>query len=246
MSFIRILIALSLIVVSAYASAADDTLPFVDDTKYAQILSEGVHLAASGNQSEAISKYDQIISAYEDAYRGKRVKIYCARWQTETLMYLLEAASAKKSEKAVVLSVNWANAYHMKAYSLVELNRISEAKEMLNQAITLSPQNSNFLAELGYIYQREKNWPKALKTFQAAASAARDFSPPEVKNTELSRAWRGMGFVYVEQHKLDEAERMYRQCLELDASDRIAAAELQYVQALRAKGSSQGTSVTGP
>jgi tetratricopeptide (TPR) repeat protein len=41
--------------------------------------------------------------------------------------------------------------------------------------------------------------------------------------------------VYVEQNRLDEAEALYRKCLELDPKDGRAAAELRYVQAQRAK-----------
>jgi Flp pilus assembly protein TadD len=70
---------------------------------------------------------------------------------------------------------------------------------------------------------------------QAAASAAREFSPPEAQNIELSRAWRGLGYVCVEQGKLDDAEKMYRQCLDLDAKDSRAVNELQYIQGVRAK-----------
>ena len=148
-------------------------------------------------------------------------------------MYLAEAANAKTSAK--VVSSNWAYAYYLKAYALIELNRASEAKTILQRAIDMAPHNAQFHAEMGNLYQREKNWPQALASFDAAARDAREFSPPQIKNNEIGRAWRGTAYVYVEQNRLDEAEALYRKCLELDPKDGRAAAELRYVQAQRAK-----------
>ena len=138
-----------------------------------------------------------------------------------------------------VVSENWAYAYYLKAYSLLELGRISEAKETLARALELSPRNSQFLSEFGHIYQLEKNWPKALEMFQASEAAAREFSPPELKATEHSRALRGLGYVHIELGQLDEAEKIYQQCLEIDKTDERAAHQLQYISNLRAKQSRQ-------
>jgi tetratricopeptide (TPR) repeat protein len=237
MPMFRIWMAVLVFAVSTLGWAAEEAPASIDEAGFSQLLEAGTQLVMSGRPAEAIPDFDKIIAGYEAYYREKDTQYYCARWQQETLIYLLEAANKKVSAK--VVSSNWAYAYYMKAYSLVELERIAEAKEMLNRAVALSPHNSQFLAELGNIYQREKNWPKALETFQAAESAARDFSPPDLKNSELSRAWRGIGYVYVEQNRLDEAEQVYLQCLELDASDSKAVNELRYIQDLRAKASGQ-------
>jgi hypothetical protein len=44
-----------------------------------------------------------------------------------------------------------------------------------------------------------------------------------------------MGFVDVELNRLDDAEAMYRKCLELDKNDAAAMRELRYVQGVKAK-----------
>lgn len=237
MSLLRALITLSVFLVSTYCWADKSPQVSVDDAKFGQLLSEGAQFAQSRKPIEAISYFDRVITGYEDAYKGEEAKLYCARWQVESLMYLLESANSKTSAK--VVSANWAYAYYLKAYSLLELGRISEAKTLLERALVLSPRNSQFLSEMGNIYQREKNWPKALEIFQAAESAAREFSPKELKNIEQLRALRGLGYVYVEQGKLDDAEKMYRQCLELDSKDSKALNELRYIQGLKAKLSTQ-------
>src|SRR4030095_13970088 len=99
------------------------------------------------------------------------------------------------------------------------LGRPSEAKAQLLRAVALAPQNAQFLGELGHVYQLEKNWPLALQTFQRAESAAKEITSEQARNGELARAWRGMGYVLVELGRLDEAEAMYRKCLELNAQD---------------------------
>lgn len=204
-----------------------------EDQKSAFLIGEGIFFTSTGKPNAAIDDFDKAAALYEQEYKDEKVKIYAARSQAEALMYLLEAANAKTSAK--VASMNWPNAYYFKAYTLTEMGRIGEAKESLVKAISLSPRNSQFLSELGHIYQLEKNWPLALQTFKSAETAAKEFSPPQLKNAELSRAWRGMGYVYVEQKKLDDAEKMYRQCLQLDPNDKRAQSELEYVQVQRAK-----------
>src|SRR5262249_39777721 len=147
-----------------------------------------------------------------------------------TLFYLLQAAASEKSKSsAVVLSGNWGYAYYLKAYCLLDLGRANDAKAPLLRAVALAPQNAQFLGELGYIYQSEKNWPLALETFQRAENAAKEFSPEQSRNAELARAWRGIGYVLVELGRLDEAEAMYRKCLQLNAQDAMAQRELAYV-----------------
>jgi tetratricopeptide (TPR) repeat protein len=74
----------------------------------------------------------------------------------------------------------------------------------------------------------------ALKAFNASEEAA-SFSHPDSKDASLGRAWRGMGYVYVEQGKLQEAKKKYEQCLKLNPKDRSAAAELKYIEGLQTK-----------
>jgi tetratricopeptide (TPR) repeat protein len=233
MSGFRTLFFLVTILAAVNGKADDTTQITVDEEKFEQLLTNGSQLIASGNPKDAISYFDQIIAGYETAYKDTSQKLYSARWSVESLMYLAEAAKAQES--AVVVSENWAYAYYFKAYSLLELGSLEEAKTLLERAIAMSPRNSQFLSEMGNIHQRQQNWPKALDMFQSAALAAQEFSPAHAKNLELSRAWRGLGYIYVEQGNLDAAEKMYRQCLDLDANDQRASNELRYIEGIRAK-----------
>ena len=122
----------------------------------------------------------------------------------------------------------------MKGYALQDLSRLGEAKSAVQRAIELSPWNSQYLAELGEIYQLEKNWPKAKQAFEAAEEHAQ-LSPDDARAGELARARRGLGYVFVELGRLADAEKKYQQCLATDPKDTKAAKELEYVRGLRAK-----------
>lgn len=116
---------------------------------------------------------------------------------------------------------------------MIELRRISDAKPALARAVALSPQNSQFLSELGHIHEVEKSWPQALDLYRRAETAT-EFSPPSSRNAELARAWRGQGYVLVELKRWDEAEQRYRKCLELDPGDVRAKGELLFIQQQKA------------
>jgi len=189
----------------------------------------------------AIEKCDKVIAAFDAHYRKSKVKVYCARTSPENLGYLLMAAADMDKgklehgkERAIVLSPTWATAYYMKGWALEELNRMEEARAAIEQAIGLSPFNSHHLSELAYLYMLEKNWDKALEVYRSAEEHA-SLSPDDVKQSELGRARRGVGYVLAELGKLDEAEKKYQQCLADDPNDTKAAAELEYVRNLKAK-----------
>jgi tetratricopeptide (TPR) repeat protein len=212
--------------------AAEGTPVSDEDANLQQMMNEGYRLVSSGKPQEAIIYFDKVAAAYEAKHRDSKAKIYCARTATESFKYLLLGASTKT--ETVVYSADWAYAYFMKGFALIDMGQTAEAKRQFEKALALSPDNSQFLSELGNVYQMEKDWPMALQTFRAAEAAA-SLSPPEAKNRELARAWRGIGYVLVEQNKLDEAEKIYRQCLDLDQNDVKAQGELRYVLDLKAK-----------
>ena len=222
---------LALLVGVAAASAVDPD----KDPQNANLLQDARSLIESNKPETAIEQCDKVITAFKARYESGKQKIYCARTSAESLGYLMKAAGDKTN--AIVLSSTWANAYFMKAYALQDLHHIAEANASVKLALELSPFNSQYLSELGEIYQIEKNWPEAKQQFESAEDNAK-LSPKEAQATELGRARRGLAYVFVELGQLDEAEKKYQQCLAADPNDRRAKKELEYVRGLRAKGKS--------
>ena len=211
------------------------------DPELPKLLQEARTLIDNKKAQAAIEKCEKVIALFEARYRNSKEKIYCARTSEENLGYLLTAGAdmskgkfEKGKKNAVVLSSTWANAYYLKGWALEELRKLAPARVAIKQAVELSPFNSHYLAELAYLYSLEKDWPQAEKIYKSAEEHA-TLSPADVKQTELGRARRGLGYVLVELGRLDEAEKKYIQCLKDDPNDQKAAAELEYVRDLKAK-----------
>lgn len=229
----RFLAAILALLITVAAVSADTSSADPDkDPQLASLLQDARHLIDGKKPAPAVELCDKVIAAFEARYGSSKQKIYCARTSAESLSYLLRASQAKTN--AIVLSPTWANAYFMKGYALQDLHRIADGKLNIGLALELSPFNSQYLSELGEVYQLEKNWPKAEQQFESAEDNA-NLSPEEAKASELGRARRGLAYVLVELGKLDEAEKKYQQCLAADPNDTRAKRELEYVRGLRAK-----------
>lgn len=223
----------SVLILHVSSHAQETQQNTLDDGYLRKMVQQGENFLCEKKPKEAIAEFDKVIQAYEKEYKDHKGEVYCARHQTETLFYL--AGAANRQQDAVVLDDTWAHAYYRRAFALVDLGQLDEAKVALQKAIALSPQNSIYLAELGHIFQVEKDWPAAIETFKLAEHAAENFSPDSEKTKELTRAWRGIGFALIETNRLDEAEEMYKKCLSLNPDDSTAQGELRYIDSLREK-----------
>ncbi|MDR0480931.1 MAG: tetratricopeptide repeat protein [Gallionellaceae bacterium] len=197
-----------------------------------ELLENGQKLVSSGQSAAAIAEFDKAIAIYQAAFKNDKRKLYSAHTRAEALMYLTEAANTNTD--AVVVSPNFADAYYLKGYALMELKDVAAAKAALQRALELAPHNAVYWGELGADYEAEHDWQAALSAFKSEADAS-EFAPDAQKNVSLSHAWRGMGYVYVELNQLDEAEKWYRKCLDLDGNDEKAKSELLYIKQQREK-----------
>ena len=206
-----------------------------EDVEFAKTLDQGAQLIQGHKQQEAIAAFEKVSTAYEEKYKDTPEKIYCARNATESLVYLTKSAIGDKPQSAIVLSSpNWAYAYFLKGYALIDLGKLPEARASIQKALDLMPDNAQFIGEIGHLYQIEKNWDLQIQTFKQMEHAA-DLDP-NTKSIYLPRAWRGIAFALTEQGKFDESESYYKKCLDMNPNDHTAQNELRYIQMLKAKG----------
>jgi tetratricopeptide (TPR) repeat protein len=241
------------LVVALVFSISSIALGSDNDAKWQKMVRDGESLLHEKKAQEAIDKYlDPVIEQFNSLNSTNSAQVYCARNSNESLAYMIQVAAlqdkgdgkdvpelwgnrfAVKKDGAVVLSQFWAEAFYLKSYALLELGNIDLAKVTLKKAVGLSPLNSMYLAQLGHICQLEKNWDMALETYEASEEAV-TFSHPDMQDAHRARAWRGLGYVYVELGKLKEAKEKYKQCLELNPNDQRAKAEIKYIEGLKAK-----------
>ncbi|PTQ12220.1 diguanylate cyclase [Sphingomonas oleivorans] len=203
------------------------------NTEVEKLEREAIALIRAKRSAEALPILDAAIAAEDKSHADEKRQIFCSRAMIDALVYA--AMGAKMKRDTLVLGPTWANVLFLKGFVLVDVGRAEDAKPFFDRAIELSPLNAQYLAELGEWNKSRKEWTQAFELFQRASDAA-EFAPDDdMKNFEKRRALRGMGYVLIEQGKLDEAERFYRQCLKLDPSDSIAKAELAYIREQKAK-----------
>jgi len=199
--------------------------------KHNKLLSEGEKLITKGDKKSAIINYfNPVIKEYETRYIHNSKRIYTARTQAEYDFYSMTATNEGKV--AHILSDTWSRAYFLKAYTLLELKELRLAEKNIRKALYLSPSNSKYLSELGHIQHLNKEWRKALGSYQLAEKSANFFTPKELKQKELLRAKRGMGYSYTELKEFKKAEAVYKDILKIDSRDRVALRELNYLHSL--------------
>jgi tetratricopeptide (TPR) repeat protein len=218
---------------SAAPLSASAAAALAREAELARLLDSASRLLAAHKAQEAIAPLDQVIAAYEAQYRSVKYRVYSARTEPESAVYV--DAARKDGVDAVVVTPSFAYAYSMKAFALLELKRLVDARVQLEKALALAPQNARVLTELGTTYQIEKNWTQAEQIFTRAVDAARLYSPAGLRKAEMAGALRGVGYVFIEQGRLDDAEKMFKECIRNDANDQAAKRELDYIAKLRDK-----------
>ncbi len=202
------------------------------------LLARGDALLQQGQPEAAIREaFDPVIRAHESRYADESTVYYCVRTPAEALAYMVNVAVQNDREgthrRGVALGSNWAYAYYGKGYALVELNRFDEAAHALDRALELSPHNPQFLTERGVVYRASRDWEKMLESNRNALEFIDIASPDDKRGIERARAMRGQGYALIELERLDEAEQIFRDSLEVDPGNALALDELEYIKQLR-------------
>lgn len=206
----------------------------------APTLAQGRKAVERGESALAIAAFfDPVLEHFSRIYRDSGKRLYCARSQTQALIYLVLPSQDKRPVE--VLDSTWSDAYLMKAYALTEMRQLRDAQAALDKAIELSPMNAQYLSERAYAYQAQGQCDRSIAAYREAETAAQQASEAATQTADLTRAWRGQGYCLVEQGRLDEAEALYRKCLELDPADSKAKGELEYIRQKRGTQPSERT-----
>ena len=123
----------------------------------------------------------------------------------------------------------YAEALHHKGYAYIDLNMFKKAEEYIRKAIKVSDNNPVYISELGYIYQKQKNWRNAYDIFTKAEKIARR-NPKQ--SLVLGRALRGKGFALIEMKQYKRAIEEYKRALKINKNDLKAKNELNYIVAM--------------
>ncbi|MBB4839087.1 tetratricopeptide (TPR) repeat protein [Sphingomonas kyeonggiensis] len=192
-------------------------------------LGQAVRLIQGGQPQQAIDLLNPLIVEYQGLYRGEKQKL-CQVEDYETAAY----ASLPGGKDAMLVDGGWCIALWGKGFAMIDLNQLDGAILFLERAVTMAPLHPHYLSELGYAYQAQKQWQRSYDLYARAADAAKRESGERQKKS-LRRAWFGMAYDQIELGRLDEAEVLFRKCLELTPDDQKIKDELQYISEQRAK-----------
>ncbi len=158
--------------------------------------------------------YDMLSKAVEE-YPDSYELIYDRAMAAERVNKLdvLEA----DLRKVIKMKPDYAHAYNALGYTLADrTNRLAEAKELIDKAYKLAPDDPFILDSLGWVYYRLGNNPEALKYLQIAYSSRSD---PEIA--------AHLGEVLWTQGKHDEAQKIWREALVENPSHEALLAVMQ-------------------
>ncbi len=198
------------------------------DTTQDAALGEIIQLIQGGQPQQAVDKVTPLLNDYERRYAGKP-KPLCDVEPEETAGY-----AGKAGKDYTLVPGQWCIALWAKGFAMIDLKQLDAAVPYLERSVALAPLHPHYLSELGYAYQAQKAWQRSYDLYARAADAAQR-QEGDRKNKSLRRAWFGMGYDMIEMGRLDDAERMFRKCLEVSPGDEAVKGELDYIEQQRAK-----------
>ena len=242
---IGVMIAAALLAVPAALGATDtDRL----ERKSQPITAEALSAIRDSEPTRALTLVEPLLADFEKAYAGKS-RIYCAETVKESAMYLLTPGSdggeslqaadpdAPKDDAKganIILNSGWCKAQYVRAFALVDVGRLDEAQAGFERLVRFAPRRSRYLSELGFLFQKKKQWQASLDLYTRADVAA-DLLEPADRDYERCVALRGQGYDLVEMGRLDDAERAYRKCLAITPGEPKSLNEIDYINEQRRK-----------
>ena len=205
--------------------------PSPADEADTETLRTATSLLNQGKPDEVIRLVDPVLTRLEADAAGRGRRIYSGQTSTQTLAYMLTAATDKVDAVDVGPSLGRAN--FLKAYALIDLKQGMEAKPFLERAVALSPMNAQYLCELASWHAVRKQADTALELYGRCEDGA-GTSPDEVRDRFRAAALRGKGFVLIDLGRLDEAEKAERESLKLEPGNPTALHELDFIARQRA------------
>lgn len=171
------------------------------------------------------------IQEFESIASSEKRRIYSVAGELETLGCLTKAAEAK--QEAVALEGKYAQAYFLRGYIAVERKDYGAGLKNVGKAVELSPINPHYLSEMGFLVSLSKDYERAIVLYERAITGAELLFGDDKIADEKRRAMRGKGYCLIELGRLDEATKLYVECLRIFPEDTAARNELRYIEKIR-------------
>jgi tetratricopeptide (TPR) repeat protein len=185
----------------------------------------------AGDPARALAMVEPVVASFDKEFSGEKRHIFCSQTAEQDGYYMTTADGG--ADNARLVTVSWCNALYVKAFALVDLDRLDDAQSAFERLVAYAPKHSRYLNELAYVLLKKKEWQHSIDTYKSAEAAA-TFTPQR-RDYERCVAFRGIGFDLVELGRLDDAEAAYRKCLAIIPDEPKSLGEIQYIKEQRKK-----------
>jgi len=138
----------------------------------------------------------------------------------------------KRTKPADFEWIDWGykDCLQMQAFIAADKRDFPAALDLLNRIEALAPFSAATAAEIGYVLNQIGRAGDGLAAYRRARDIAFRYAS---QRPYRAMALRGMGFSLIELQRLDEAEKLFRESLEIEPGNKVAINELAYIRGQR-------------
>jgi len=195
------------------------------------VIGQAFSALQSGDPARALATVEPVVASFEKEYSGEKRHIFCSQTAEQDGYYMTTAEGGATNARLVAPA--WCQALYVKAFALVDLDRLDDAQSAFERLVTFAPKHARYLNELAYVLLKKKEWQHSIDTYTSAEAAA-SFTP-ERRDYERCVSFRGIGYDLVELGRLDDAEAAYRKCLAIVPDEPKSLGEIEYIREQRKK-----------
>lgn len=220
---------------SEESAAAEAPVPRIlpeHQTRYSAAMT----LVGAGKKEEGLAQLQTLSEELRAELAEPGVDYFCHRGNDAEMarFVALKAMGNAERVRIVVMGDLPCNVLFSQAYQLVELKRLPEAREVLEQLLPMAPCNSSYKSELAHVLSLIGQPLRSLALYREAELNA-EFDDQDEQAHRRAVALRGQGYALVELGRWDEAEAAYRKSLTHEPDSPLAKGELTFIRDQRPK-----------
>ena len=220
----------------AQKDASDQPLQSQRELLDAKQVTTAEHKVAAKALPEAetilldVIKHCPKVDQYRNRITSKDGKtMYIKFWNNAAFSeYILIHGKSHGDQKVVAIPNAYPRAFYTIAFIMVSQGRYAEAIQYLRAGAQLQ-RNPVFYAEMATAFTQIGKADVAKQCYYAILSQFKDV----ITYSMIGRAFRGLGYIAVEEKSIVEAENFYMKSLNYDPSSAVVRGELQYIQKLK-------------
>jgi tetratricopeptide (TPR) repeat protein len=201
------------------------------DSAASATIGQAFSAIQAGDPARALATVEPVVVSFDKEFSSEKRHIFCSQTAEQDGYYMTTADGGADNVRLV--TVTWCQALYVKAFALVDLERLDDAQSAFERLVAFAPKHARYINELAYVLLKKKQWQRSIETYTSAEAAAA--FTPERRDYERCVSFRGIGYDLVELGRLDDAEAAYRKCLAIIPDEPKSLGEIEYIKEQRKK-----------